>query len=181
MEEEKLMKINKELKVCINEASFISMKCRNKVLKIFSEEFSVNLDISNYKNVDLEIRDDFTILYRDDVYSSSNKITNFEELEERYLIFKKRADELIKKKDINFQNKSNWNNISNLIVIICLVFVMIAILLFMIRSFLIGDYYNFLWVIVFIIPVVVPRMKESLSSRIQQAKNYLKSLLKKAR
>lgn len=179
MEEEKLMKINKELKVCINEASFISMKCRNKVLKIFSDEFSVDLDISNYKNVDLEIKDDFTILYRDDVYSSSNKITNYEELEERYLSFKKRADELIKKKDINFQNKSNWNNISNLIVIICLLFIMIAIVLFMIHSFLLGDYYNFLWVIVFIIPIVVPRLKESLFSRIQQAKKYLKSLLKK--
>ena len=49
----------------------------------------------------------------------------------------------------------------------------------MFEAFLIGDYYNFLWAIVFIIPVVVPRLKDSLSSRIQQAKNYLKSFLKK--
>ncbi len=174
-----MMKINKELKVCINESSFISMKCRNKLLKIFSEEFSVNLDISNYKNVDLEIKEDFTILYRDDVYSPSNKITTFEELEEKYLSFKKRADELIKKKDINFQNKTNWNNISNLIIVICIFLVMIGIGILVVHSFLIGDYYNCLWFMVFIVPAIVPRLKDSLSNRIQQAKRYLMSLFQK--
>ena len=50
---DKINKINKELKVFINESSFISTKCRNKLLKIFCEVFSVDLDIGNYLNVDL--------------------------------------------------------------------------------------------------------------------------------
>ena len=63
MNEEKLTKINNKLKIYLNEAGFISMKCRNKLLKIFCEEFLVDLDISNYKNVDLKIKDDYSVLY----------------------------------------------------------------------------------------------------------------------
>ena len=181
MEEEKLAKINNELKVCINEASFVSMKCRNRILKIFCEEFCVSLDISNYQNVDLKIQEDYTILYRDDVYSSEDNISDFEELEKRYLQFMERANRLIQKKEVDFQNKSNWNNIWNIIIILLLLLFLLGIILLVIRSLLIGDYYNFLWLIIFIIPMVVPRMKESLSLRIQQAKNYLKKIFGKAK
>ena len=38
--EETLNEINNELKTYINESSFISMKCRNKLLKMFADEFN---------------------------------------------------------------------------------------------------------------------------------------------
>lgn len=176
---EKLNKINNELKIYINEASFISMKCRNKLLKIFCEEFLVDLDISNYENVDLKIMDNYDILYRDDLYISREKISSFEEFEERYQIFQEKADRLIKKKDINFKSKSNFNNISNLIIIVFIILIIIGILYFVIHSFMLGDYYNCLWFVLFIFPVIMPRLKESLIKRFEQAKRYLKSLFRK--
>ena len=179
MNEDILTKINKELKIDINEASFISMKCRNKLLKMFCEEFQVDLDISNYQNVDLEIKEDYTILYREDVYTSREAISNIKELEERFSKFQERAEHLIQKKEIDFQNKSNWKNISNLIIIICLILGMIGIGILVIHSFLIGDYFNCIWFLLFIVPAIIPRMKDSLSTRFVQAKNYLKSLFQK--
>ena len=177
MNEEKLTKINNKLKVYLNEAGFISMKCRNKVLKIFSEVFLVDLDISNYKNVDLKIQDDYSVLYRDDIYKTN--INSYEELEGKYNNFSEKAEQLIKKKDINFKNKSNKNNIINLIILFVLITIDILVGLLVVRSFLTGDYYNCLWFMVFVIPVVFPRMKDAIQSRFVQARNYLKSFLKK--
>ena len=65
--EETLNTINNDLKTYINESSFISMKCRNKILRLFENEFNIKLDIENYKNVDLEILEDFTIKYRSNI------------------------------------------------------------------------------------------------------------------
>ena len=177
MNEEKLTKINNKLKIYLNEAGFISMKCRNKLLKIFCEEFLVDLDISNYKNVDLKIQDDYSVLYRDDIYKTN--INSYEELEERYNRFSEKAEQLIKKKDINFKNKSNKNNIINLLVLLLLFSIIIGVILLVIRSFLMGDYYNCLWFIVFVVPIVVPKLKDNISDRLVQAKNYVKSLLRK--
>ena len=177
MNEEKLTKINNKLKIYLNEAGFISMKCRNKLLKIFCEEFLVDLDISNYKNVDLKIQDDYSVLYRDDIYKTN--INSYEELEERYNRFSEKAEQLIKKKDINFKNKSNKNNIINLLVLLLLFSIIIGVILLVIHSFLMGDYYNCLWFIVFVVPIVVPKLKDNISERFVQAKNYIKSLLRK--
>ncbi len=174
-----LEKINNELKVYINEASFISMKCRNKLLKIFCEEFAVNLDISNYQNVDLKITDDYKILYREDIYDSKEEINSIEKIEEKYQKFKERVEQLIKKKEINFENKSKVNNILNLFIIFLIVLAIIGIVYLVLHSFLVGDYYNCLWFMLFILPGIVPRLKETLINRFIQAKNYIKSLFRK--
>ena len=97
--QKELNQINKELKVYINESSFISQKCRNKMLSFFEEEFKVSLDIGRYQNVDLVILDDFTISYRDDVYIPDEVISSLEELKEKYHRFQEKADHLIKKKE----------------------------------------------------------------------------------
>ena len=86
--EETLNEINNELKTYINESSFISMKCRNKLLKMFADEFNINLDISTYKNVDLKVLEDFTISYRNNIYKPDNNITNLEEFMNKYNLFK---------------------------------------------------------------------------------------------
>lgn len=181
MSTKRLNEINKELKVYINESSFISNKCRNRLLKIFEEEFSVKLDLDNYKNVDLSIKDDFKILYRDDLYESTDKIKDIEDLEERYARFKEKADKLIKRKEIDFQNKSNMNNISNLIIVICIIGIMFAALYFGIKALLNGNYYDCLWFLVILSWVVSPSLKEKINNRFIQAKNYCKSLLKKVK
>lgn len=177
--EDTINKINNELKSYINETTFVSLRCRNQMLKIFEDIFQVKLDISNYKNVDLKISEDFQILYRDDVYESSEKINSLKELQEKYREFKERADKLIERKEISFESKKHFSNLGNLLVLLITVVVILFFIRLIIRAFLLGDYYHLLWLLVFIVPSLVPRLKESLRSRLEQAMNYLKRLFKK--
>ena len=177
--EEKRNKINKELKVYINESSFISNKCRNKLLKIFSEEFSVDLDIDNYQNVDLSINEDNTFTYREDIYKSKEKIKSFEEIEERYEKFKEKADKLIKRKNINFDGKRNLNNITNLIVVVCILLFYLIITLLAIHAFITGKYIDCFWLVFITVPRLFPNLRENLDNRFQQAKIYFKTRKKK--
>jgi len=176
---EKLTKINNELKVYINESSFISMKCRNKVLKYLAEDFNVSLDIDNYQNVDVKIKEDGTIIYRGDKYTSKDKIDSFKEVEERYNTFKEKADKLISKKEIDFSNMSNMNNVTNLLIVIGLLILCIIFLVLGVSALLSGDWFDCLWFVVFILPWIFPKLKNALHNRIIQAKNYLKRLIKK--
>ena len=52
-----IRKINNELKSYINEASFVSNKCRNKLLKMLGETFDVELPLENFAKIDAEIKD----------------------------------------------------------------------------------------------------------------------------
>ena len=174
-----LDKINNELKSYINESSFISMKCRNKVLEIFEEEFLVDLDIANYQNVDLKINDDFTITYRDDIYKSDKKINSISDLEERYNNFIFRVDKLLKKKEVDFQNKNKFNNISNLIIVIGMILIMLIVIYFGIVAFLNGLYFDCLWFVVVILPWIFPKFKSSFIERITQARNFINKSKKK--
>ncbi len=176
---EKLDKINKELKIYINESSFISMKCRNKLLEYFAEEFQLDLDIDNYKNVDLSITEDFKFIYREDTYSSKESIEGINEVLERYQRFKEKADKLLEKTEIDFKKKGKWNEISNLFMI-CLIFLIgLFIILLGIRALLVGSYFDALWLLVIIIPNIIPGLRESFRNRLIQAKNYLKKNKKK--
>ena len=177
--EEKRNKINNELKIYINESSFISNKCRNKLLKIFAEEFSVNLDIDNYQNVDLSINEDNTFTYREDIYKSKEKIKSFEEIEERYEKFKEKADKLIKRKDIDFDGKRNINNITNLIVVVCILLFYLIIILLSIHAFITGKYIDCFWLVFIIVPRLFPNLRENLNNRFQQAKIFFRTRKKK--
>ena len=176
---DKLNKINRELKVYINESSFISNKCRNKIIKIFGEEFNVNLDIDNYKNVDLSITDDFKISYRDDLYTSNDKIDNIDDVTLRYDRFKEKADKILKRKEIDFNNMSNAKNISNLIIVICIILGSIFVCILGISALFRGDFIDVLWLLFIIGPAIISRLRESISNRFTQARNYLKHLFKK--
>lgn len=175
---EQLQKINKELKVYINESSFISIKCRNKILKIFADEFSIKLDIDNYKNVDLSIQDNFSILYRDDFYKPSDEIVSLDEVLERYHRFQEKADPIIKKKSVDFQGKRKFNDIANLIIVICMLILAFAAVALGVHAFLSGAYFDCLWLAVFILPSIVPKFKEALYNRFIQARNYIKRIFK---
>jgi len=177
--EEKRNKINNELKVYINESSFISNKCRNKLLKIFAEEFTLDLDIDNYQNVDLSINEDNTFTYREDIYKSKENIKSFEEIEERYEKFKEKADKLIKRKDIDFDGKRNLNNITNLIVVACILLFYLIIVILSIHAFLTGKYIDCFWLLFIIVPRLFPNLRENLNNRFQQAKIYFRTRKKK--
>jgi len=55
MASDKLKKINNEIKDYINESNFISIKTRNKIIKMLGEEFDINFKLDNYQTIDVTI------------------------------------------------------------------------------------------------------------------------------
>ncbi len=179
--EKSRVQINNELKVFLNESSFISKKCRNKLLHYFEEDFGVSLDIDNYQNVDLSFTEDFKVLYREDTYDVTPPIQDIKDLRERYEKFEEKAKKLIDKKEIDFQNKSNFKNISNLIILFCMFFIMFAAAVFGVTALLNGHFRDCIWFLVFVLPWIFPKFSASLKVRLEQAKNYVKRLMKRVK
>lgn len=173
-----LNKLNNELKSYINEANFISNKCRNKLITILGKEFNVDVKLDNYANVDAKILEDGSLEIRGDKYKNNQKYT-LEEINEHFDNFKVQADNLLKKKDNSRTNKKDIDNIINLFVILGILLVFLFIIFILLNSFLTGDFYHMLWLIVFILPLFVPNLKENLIQRIEQAKNYIKRRFKR--
>ena len=91
-----LNKLNNELKSYINEANFISNKCRNKLISILGKEFNIDVKLDNYANVDAKILEDGSLEIRGDKYKNNQKYT-LEEINEHFDNFKVQADNLLKK------------------------------------------------------------------------------------
>lgn len=173
-----LNKLNNELKSYINEANFISNKCRNKLISILGKKFNIDVKLDNYANVDAKILEDGSLEIRGDKYKNIQKYT-LEEINEHFDNFKVQADKLLKKKDNSRTNRKDIDNIINLFVILGILLVFLFIIFILLNSFLTGDFYHMLWLIVFILPLFVPNLKENLIQRIEQAKNYIKRRFKR--
>ena len=61
--EAELKKINTELKIYINEASFISNACRNKLLRMLGKKFDIELPIEDFANIDVCLFENGKIIY----------------------------------------------------------------------------------------------------------------------
>lgn len=172
--EELLTKINKELKSYINESTFISIKCRNKILKILGEEFSVNLPLENFKTIDVVITKDGSIIMRDEEYKSSEDLS-CEDIMERYEKFVEKADAILKRKEINYYNMNDKSNIFNIFLLLLTIGVAISLAIFAFRSFEAGNYFNFIWLVAYAAPWVIPSFKD----RLEQAINFIKRKFRK--
>lgn len=173
--EQKLRKINNEIKVYINESQFISIKCRNKLLKLLSDEFSVDLPLENFAKIDAELTNKGNIIMRGDEYLSTSPVSNYQELEEKYNNFKIRADQLLKKKEVNYYTKNNVNNILNIFIVIALSIIYVIVLIFAIRSLLTLNLFSASILFAILSSSLIPNIK----SRFEQAKNYIIRKLKK--
>lgn len=85
----------------------------------------------------------------------------------------------LKKKEINFENKTLFNNIVNLIVVILILFIFLGISIISIKSILSGDFYFSIWFLVFVFIYIIPGLKDNLFKRIEQAKIFIKRYLNK--
>ncbi len=174
---ERLNEINNELKDYMNESSFISNKCRNKVIKMLGDEFDINLPVDNYQTVDISLTEKGSIVMRGDLYE--REALSFNEIEERYTKFKDKADSFLKRKDISFKNKKLSSNILNLLIILVILVIFLVAIYLGVNALLHGDYYNLLWIIIMVGCWFVPSIGENLKGRIQTAKIFVKSLFKK--
>ena len=113
-----LRKINNELKAFINEANFISNKCRNKLLKILGETFSVELPLENYANVDATITEEGNIVMRGDEYTSTSPCENIEEIEEintEFNLYNLNSNEFDVVKMIDYLSKDGVKDIKQIL------------------------------------------------------------------
>ena len=170
-----LRKINNELKSYINEATFVSNKCRNKLLKILGETFDVELPLENFAKIDAEITKEGNIIMRGDEYKTSSPITKEEELEEKYNLFKEKAEGLLKKKEVNYYTKNNISNTLNIFIVIALSIIYVIVLIFAIRELLCLNLFTASILFAVLSSSLIPNIK----ARFEQAKNFLKRKFKK--
>lgn len=176
-DEQKLRKINNELKSYVNEAHFISIKIRNKLIKLLGQTFSVELPLENFANVDVQLEKNGNIIMRGDRYKTSNKIESFEELENKYEEFKVKADSLLKNKKVDYYSKQDKSNIKNLLIIGLILIVLIYLIIHTIKSLILGNYIHCIWLFMFVSTWLIPSL--GIKDRFDQAKNYLKRRFKK--
>ena len=169
-----IKKINNEIKSYINQATFISLKCRNKLIKLLCEEFEIDIPLENYANIDVQITNEGNIVMRGDLYESPNKYTS-KEVEERYNNFKEKAEHLINKKEVNYHNKKDINNVLNIIIVIFLSLIYIIVVILFIRSLISLQLFTASILAALLSSYLAPGIK----SRFEQAKNFIKRKLKK--
>ena len=167
--------INNEIKGYINEASFISNRTRDKVIKLISKHFYVELPIENYLRIDISIKENGNVIMKDDEYKTTNPIKDEKELFERYNNFKEEVINLLSKKEVNLDTLRKKNDITNLILTILLTIAIIIIILFSINRLLIGDFIGGLWILIVILPLLTERVR----NRYKMAYRFIKSICKK--
>ena len=112
---------------------------------------------------------------RGDEYNSSSPCKNIEEVEEKYNIFKDKAETFLKKKEVNYHTKGDRNNILNIIIVIPLSILYVVVLIFAIRSIIGLRFFTASILFGILSSSLLPNIK----SRFEQAKNFIKRKLKK--
>jgi len=168
-----LRKINNELKGYVNQASFISQKTRNKLITLLAFEFDVNLPLENFANIDIQLTEEGNIIMRGDLYETSHKLTE-EEIIQKYNNFKEKAEKLLNKKEINYHNKKDLNNVLNIFIVIALSIVYVIVVILLIKSVLSLQLFSASILLGLLSSYLVPGIK----NRFEQAKNFLKRKFK---
>lgn len=171
--EAELRKINTEIKVYINEASFISNSCRNKLIKILGKTYDINLPVEDFARIDVEILENGSITMRGDEYSRDIELS-FDDVLLRYAEFKKQAEELLKRRGKKTFPNSEKNNIINLFIVFVLGTFFVLLAIFGIKSFFEGRYIDCIWLLFIVFSWLIPNVRE----RFQQAFQYIKRKLK---
>ena len=169
-----LNKINKELKSYVNQANFISQKTRNKLIKMLGEEFQIDLPIENFANIDVQLTSDGSIIMRGDIYNAPVKLSNTE-IENKYALFKEKAEKLINKKEVNYQNKNDLGNIANIFIVIILSIAYIVVGILLIRAVFALQLFTASILASLLSSCLVPGIR----TRFEQARNFLKRKFKK--
>ena len=172
--EAELRKINTEIKVYINEASFISNSCRNKLIKMLGKAYDIDLPVEDFARIDVELLENGNIIMRGDEYSRDSDLS-FEEVLSRYELFKTQMDEMLQRRGKKAFPNSEKNNIINLFVVFLLGTFFLLLAIFGIRSFFDGRYFDCLSLLFLIVFWLIPSVRE----RFQQAFYYIKRKFKR--
>ena len=170
----KLDTINNEIKSVINESKFISIKLRNKIIKMLGSEFDIELPLENYENIDISITEDGNIIMRDEEYKRNSSLS-LEEINEKYNRFKEEADIILKKKEINYKNMNDKNNIINILITFVFGALYISAIIYLISCFIYGNYFSCIWGVLILSTYFAPPLRE----RFDRSINFIKRKMKK--
>lgn len=173
-----LEKMNKQMKIDINEASSISSKCKLKLVKLVEKHFMVDLPDENYLNIDIEILEHGNIKMRDVEYKTSDPVVDTE-LEKRFELFQQEVSELIDKHEVSFDTLTARKERNNLIWIILITLAIGIIAFNSIRMLFQGDFFGVLWIVLIVGYYIIPATGNSIRNRYKSAYRYLKSLIYK--
>lgn len=171
--EVELKKINTEIKIYINEASFISRRCRNQLIKMLGKTYDIVLPVEDFLHIDVEVLEQGNICMRGDLFSREEALS-FEEVVERYQVFREKALEMLTKKGKKSFPNSERNNLINLFVVFLLLLIFLFFAYFCIQSFFHGKYLDCLWILFIVFSWFIPGVKD----RFLQAFHYLKRKMK---
>ena len=140
---------------------------------MLGNDFSINLPIENFKSIDVVITEDGNIIMRDEEYKRDSKL-NLDEIEKIFYEFKEKADVILKKKEINYYTMNDKNNLINVFILIVMIILFLALLYYAFISFINGNFFGCIWLIVYGSSWLVPGIKD----RIHQAINFIKRKFK---
>ena len=173
-----LKEMNNLIKIDINEASGISTKCKQKLIKLVEKHFQVNLPNDNYLNIDIELLENGNVKMRDIEYQTQSEVTK-KILEERFTQFQEEVDILLEKNEVNFETLSSKKERNNLIWVILITVAFIIIGLNAIKELIFGNIFGVLWLVIIVGYYVIPATGTSIRNRYIRAYKYLKSIIYK--
>ena len=171
---QRLKEINTQLKIYINESTFISNSCRNKVIRLLGDAFDISLPIEDFQNIDVSLLEDGSIVMRDEVYKCSQNLT-FDEVLMRYESFKEKADSLLERKGKGKFQPNDTSNMINIFIVLLILGLLVALSIYTIRSFISGNFIQCIWLILFLSSFLLPSLRE----RFLQAYHYIRRKFRK--
>ena len=175
MNNNELKEINKKMKTYLNESKSISIKCRNKLIKLVEKYFYVDLPQDNYLNIDITILENGNINMREEEYKTNKELTSSMDLVNRFTEFQKEVEVLLNKNETNFKNQQQKNELVNLIVLLLTFIFVIFLFIYGLRELLLGNILGVIWFIIIVMYYIVPLTGEKLRNRIIRAKKFLKN------
>lgn len=172
--EAQLKKINTELKVYINEASFVSTSCRNRLIRLLGKTFDISLPVENFARIDVLLLEDGSIEMRDEVYRRE-EVLSFDDVIARYQGFKEKADAMLRRRGSDTFSGNEARNILNLFMVLLIMVLFIALIGYTIDAFLDGNYIHCIWLIMIVSSWFIPSVRD----RFIQVFLYLKRKFKR--
>ena len=91
-----------------------------------------------------------------------------------HMVSKNKTDVILKKKEINYYNMNDKNNIINVFILIVMIGLFLALLYYAFISFINGNFFGCIWVVAYSSSLFVPGIKD----RLTQAVNFIKRKMK---
>ena len=171
-----IQEMNLYIKKAVNEASGISDVCKMNLVRLVERHFMVDLPSDNFMNIDFTLVENGNIIMRDVEYQTKNKVFMLEDLQARFNRFKEDVDKLLDKNETNFSNMRKKNELSNLLIVVGMTFVLLMLVDYAFSSLMVGNIKSLIFLVILICVYFGPYVNV-VKRRYKRAFEYLKDVL----